>query len=343
LAPRSGVPFLPEKHIEREAELLKKHRLGKYLNASFPLILPDKMKISSILHDFECSRCGRPMRHRTPVTTVYCMTVETLARPKPAIATADVESALRELDQFGSVFRPLGRVWVLKYEGETVLMEDTRGLSYLARLLAEPDRIVPAASLLAAVAGIDPRITTGTSGRLLDDEAMTKYKQRYAELQEDLEEAESRHDLGRIAQIKSELDAFATEIARATGLGGRQSETTRKPLVWLHVEVKTPPFTPEGRQEAGVLPRLLQEGERLGMAQAEPLPDVGRRCGALRIRDAEHNWRIMYRIDADAILVVEVYPKKTRKIPDAVIEGCKQRLKRYDATVRAAKKKRSGK
>ena len=92
-----------------------------------------------------------------------------------------------------------------------------------------------------------------------------------------------------------------------------------------------------------MLLRLLQEEERLGMPQAEPLPDVGLRCGALRVRDAEHNWRIMYRIDSDAVLVVEVYPKKTRKIPDEVIERCKKRLKQYDAAVRAAKKKQPGK
>jgi len=42
-----------------------------------------------------------------------------------------------------------------------------------------------------------------------------------------------------------------------------------------------------------MLLRLLQQGEQLGMPQAEPLPDVGKRCGALRVRDAEHNWRIM--------------------------------------------------
>ena len=41
-----------------------------------------------------------------------------------------------------------------------------------------------------------------------------------------------------------------------------------------------------------MLLRLLQEGERLGMPQAEALPDVGSRCGALRIRDAEHNWKV---------------------------------------------------
>ncbi|MBS0263133.1 MAG: hypothetical protein JSS02_14410, partial [Planctomycetes bacterium] len=88
-----------------------------------------------------------------------------------------------------------------------------------------------------------------------------------------------------------------------------------KPLVWLHGEIKTPPFTGKGRQEATVLLRLLQQGEKLGMPQAEPVQAVGQRCGALRVRDAGHNWRIMYRIDPDAVLVHEVYAKKTPKIP----------------------------
>lgn len=117
-----------------------------------------------------------------------------------------------------------------------------------------------------------------------------------------------------------------------------QGARTPKPLLWLHGEVKSPPFTPEGRQEAGMLLRLLQEGEHLGMPQAEPLPDVGPRCGALRVRDAEHNWRIMYRIDADAVLVLEVYAKRTRKIPGEVMQRCKQRLKQYDAAVQSSRK-----
>ena len=116
-------------------------------------------------------------------------------------------------------------------------------------------------------------------------------------------------------------------------------ETTRKPLVWLHGEVNTPPFTAEARQESGMLLRMLQEGEQLSMPQAEPLPDVGARCGSLRVRDPDHNWRIMYRIDSDAILILEVYSKKTRKIPSEVIERCQQRLKQYDAVAKAAKKK----
>ncbi len=112
----------------------------------------------------------------------------------------------------------------------------------------------------------------------------------------------------------------------------------RKPLVWLHGEIKTPPFTAEGRQEAGLLLGLLQHGERLGMPQAEPLPNVGPRCAALRVRDADHNWRIMVRIDADAVLILEVYAKKTKTIPHEVIARCQQRMKQYDAAVKEAKK-----
>ncbi len=122
---------------------------------------------------------------------------------------------------------------------------------------------------------------------------------------------------------------------------GAEDEVERKPLLWLHGEVRTPPFTVEGRQEIGMLLRLLQQGKQLGMPQAELLPDVGPRCGALRVRDANHNWRMMYRIDPDAVLVLEVYAKKTPKIPDEVIRRCQQRLKQYDEAVKALKKKQS--
>lgn len=115
--------------------------------------------------------------------------------------------------------------------------------------------------------------------------------------------------------------------------------TTEKPLAWLHGEIKTPPFTQKGRKEAGYLLRLMQLGETLGMPQAEPLPTVGPRCGAIRVRDGAHNWRIMYRIDPDAILILEVYAKKTKKIPQEVIDRCKKRLKDYDEAVKRAAKR----
>jgi phage-related protein len=114
---------------------------------------------------------------------------------------------------------------------------------------------------------------------------------------------------------------------------------TPKPLVWLHGEVKSPPFSFEARHEAGLLLRYLQDGEKLQMPHAEPLPVLGPRCGVLRVRDAGHSWRIVFRADPDAVVVLEVYPKKTRAMPAAVIERCRLRLQSYDAAVNAAKKK----
>ena len=103
-----------------------------------------------------------------------------------------------------------------------------------------------------------------------------------------------------------------------------------KPLAWLRGEIKTPPFSAEARIEAGYLLRRLQRGERLGMPHSRPMPDIGRRCHELRIVDTGVTWRIVYRVDDDAIVVVEVFAKKTTKTPHGVIAACVRRLKEYD-------------
>lgn len=103
-----------------------------------------------------------------------------------------------------------------------------------------------------------------------------------------------------------------------------------KPLVWLHGEVKTPPFSRAARLEAGFLLRRLQQGEQLGLPHARPMPDVGPRCHELRINDRGVTWRLVYRSDPDAIVIVEVFAKKTAKTPDRVLRTCRRRLKEYD-------------
>jgi phage-related protein len=106
-----------------------------------------------------------------------------------------------------------------------------------------------------------------------------------------------------------------------------------KPLVWLHGEIKTPPFLTTARLEAGLLLRRLQQGELLSMPHSRPMPSIGNRCHELRIRDAQHNWRILYRVDEDAIVILEVFAKTTPQTPDTVIENSQRRLQRYDALI----------
>jgi len=104
-----------------------------------------------------------------------------------------------------------------------------------------------------------------------------------------------------------------------------------KPLAWLHGELKTPPLSKEARLEAGFLLRRLQRGETLLMSQSRPMPLIGARCHELRVNDAGVTWRVIYRADKDAIVILEVFGKKTRKTPAAVVEICRKRLKEYDS------------
>jgi len=103
-----------------------------------------------------------------------------------------------------------------------------------------------------------------------------------------------------------------------------------KPLRWLHGEVKTPPMSEEARREMGMLLRDLQEGEHLSMPHSRPMPGIGRGCHELRVNDENKTWRLIYRIDHDAIVILEVFEKKTKQTPEHVIENCKRRLKLYE-------------
>lgn len=103
-----------------------------------------------------------------------------------------------------------------------------------------------------------------------------------------------------------------------------------KPLVWLHGEVKSPPFSDAARAEAGFLLRRLQRGEKLSLPHSRPMPSVGARCHELRIQDEHRAWRILYRVDDDAIVIAEVFAKTTPQTPPAVIRQGQKRLRVYD-------------
>ena len=107
-----------------------------------------------------------------------------------------------------------------------------------------------------------------------------------------------------------------------------------KPLVWLKGEVKTPPFSAAARLEAGLLLRQLQHGDPLSLPHSRPMPSIGRRVHELRVPDADVTWRIVYRLDADAIVIGEVFAKKSAQTPQLVITTCQKRFKAYDAATR---------
>ena len=85
-----------------------------------------------------------------------------------------------------------------------------------------------------------------------------------------------------------------------------------------------------GEDRTGYLLRLLQKGQVLAMPHSRPMPVVGPRCHELRIRDAEADWRIVYRAHADTVVILAVFRKTTRATPKPVIDACIRRLREYD-------------
>lgn len=126
-----------------------------------------------------------------------------------------------------SVFRREGEYWTIAHEGDAFRLKDSKGLRYLARLLAQPDREIHALDL-ASEGGAGPSARSdpamaepGDTGEVLDPQARAAYRGRLADLQEDLDEAEAMGDAERAGRAREEIEFVARELGAATGLGGR--------------------------------------------------------------------------------------------------------------------------
>jgi len=75
--------------------------------------------------------------------------------------------------------------------------------------------------------------------------------------------------------------------------------------------------------------RRVQQGEIVEFPASRPMPNIGANCHELRVDDRNSTWRIAYHVDSEAIVILEVFEKKSRKTPKHVLDVCKRRLRRY--------------
>lgn len=109
-----------------------------------------------------------------------------------------------------------GEMWRLTAGDEVILLKASKGLSYLAALLARPHEELHVTQVVGAS---DEAL--GDAGPVLDEAAKAAYRARASDLREALDEATARGDVGRADKAREELDALGEELARAVGLGGR--------------------------------------------------------------------------------------------------------------------------
>lgn len=118
-----------------------------------------------------------------------------------------------------------GKWWTATCDGVRVRMQDSKGLAYLADLIAHPGCERHALDLVDRVEGIDPegidRRALGDAGELLDATARTAYRHRIETLRAEVDEALAAGMLERAEEIETELDRLVAQLAAAFGLGGR--------------------------------------------------------------------------------------------------------------------------
>jgi hypothetical protein len=139
-------------------------------------------------------------------------------------------------DAESAVFRCDGDYWTIAYRGLESRLKDSKGLRYIAQLLANPNTEISALTLAATVengyrsgavrpiaseVGQHSSSSLGDAGELLDAQAKGAYRRRLEELREELDQAEAFNDPERAIGAREEMQCLAAELSRAVGLGER--------------------------------------------------------------------------------------------------------------------------
>lgn len=118
-------------------------------------------------------------------------------------------------------FRRTGRVWHVRWDGVSATVPDSKGMRDIATLLAAPGREVHVLDLVEAAGGPPAATAGGHTGERLDATARRAYRQRLADIEEELTQVQTSTDVGRAERLRDEHEFIAAELAGALSLGGR--------------------------------------------------------------------------------------------------------------------------
>ena len=111
-----------------------------------------------------------------------------------------------------------GEGWRIEHAGSVARVKDSRGMRLLARLVERPGEEI---HVLVLASDDTTSLPESNAGDVLDERARKAYRQRIADLEEDIAEAHAHADTGRLAKLERERDALRAEIGRATARGGK--------------------------------------------------------------------------------------------------------------------------
>lgn len=108
-------------------------------------------------------------------------------------------------------------VWLVGRHGTETAVPARRGFEHLHVLLSRPGVEVPALDL----AGGPETVVQAGLGEVVDAQALTSYRRRVRQIDEELDDADACGDQARAERLALERIAILAELGATTGLGGR--------------------------------------------------------------------------------------------------------------------------
>jgi hypothetical protein len=118
-------------------------------------------------------------------------------------------------------FRLEGQHWRVVFEGVTCLLDDSVGLSHLARLLGSPGKEIRCDTLLALHAGETQPPAAGAADLASDARALREIRARLSELAEEVAAAEGAGDGEQALLLREERAQLEAHLRGVTRMGGR--------------------------------------------------------------------------------------------------------------------------
>jgi tetratricopeptide (TPR) repeat protein len=209
-----------------------------------------------------------------------------------ALAESGTAVAAPEPGPQAPLLRREGEYWTVEFDGAALRIRDAKGMSHLARLLAEPGREFHALDLAATAAPrsfASPRavdelapVTFAGTGAVLDATAKAAYRDRVTDLRAEIAQAEAWNDVERASRLEDELDAVTRELAGAVGLGGRDRQAS-SPAERARIAVT--------RAIRSAMGRIARQSPALG-AHLEATVRTGTFCSYVPDPRAPMAWRV---------------------------------------------------
>ncbi len=70
-------------------------------------------------------------------------------------------------------------------------------------------------------------------------------------------------------------------------------------------------------------------GHSASLPASRPIPEIESGCHELKVKDERHDWRVVYAVESDAIVILEVFGKGSKRTPKHVKETCRRRVREY--------------